>query len=63
MCIYYNNYPSEKNAILAIRNEKRDETPFSTKGKSVHLLAGTHECPRERHSMSALWHRQMSMNA
>ena len=36
--------------MITTNNEKRSETLFSTKGKPMHLLVGTHEHPRERHS-------------
>ena len=44
-----------------MNKEKRTEKMSSTKGKSVHLLVGKHEHPRERHSTSALWYGKVSV--
>ena len=54
--LYAFSHTTKHNESLIITcNKNRAETLHSTKGKSVHLLLGTDEHPRETHSMSALW--------
>ena len=50
----------DESLMKTCNKTKRAETLSIAKGKSVHLLVGTHEHPRERCSMPALWYGQVN---